>query len=63
MMKQNKRLFLGLAICTVIIAAIFSVIVYHVFGDRAAYFFAVVFAIPLGAVSSLLLLMLYNSMK
>ena len=63
MTKENRTLFLNLALSTLIIGAILSVIVYFVFGESAAYFFVVVFAIPIGAISSLLLLMLYNAMK
>lgn len=63
MTKDNKTLFSYLAMTTLIIGAIFSVIVYFVFGTSAAYFFVTVFAIPIGAICSLLLLMLINAMK
>ena len=63
MTKENKTLYLILALSTLLIGAIFSVIVYLVFGASAAYFFVTVFAIPVGAICSLLLLMLYNAMN
>ncbi len=63
MTKENKTLFAILALSTLFIGAILSVIVLFVFGASAAYFFVVVFAIPIGAIASLLLLMLYNAIK
>lgn len=63
MTKENKALFLKLALSTLFIGAVFTVIVYFIVGSSAAYFFLIIFAIPIGAVCSLLLLMLYNAMK
>ena len=63
MTKENKTLYLIIALGTLLIGAVSSVIVYLIFGASAAYFFVTVFAIPIGAVCSLLLLMLYNAIK
>ncbi len=61
MTKENKTLIFIIALSTLFIGSTLSVIVYFVFGERAAYFFVTVFAIPIGVVCSLLLLMLYKA--
>jgi len=46
-----------------IIGGAFSLIILFIFGQRTAYFFMVVFAVPMGAVFSLLLMILYKAVK
>jgi len=63
MIKENKKITLIIALGTIVIAALSTLIVYSMFGDRAGYFFMIVLAVPLGAICSLLLMMLLNAMK
>ena len=63
MTKDNKTLFLIIALSTLFIGTTLSVIIYLVFGEATAYFFVIFFATPIGVVCSLLFLMLYNAMR
>jgi len=63
MTAENKTITLIIALGTLVFAALSTLIVYFVFGDRAGYFFMIVLAVPLGAICSLLLMMLFNAMK
>ena len=63
MTEENKKITLIIALGTIAIAALSTFIVYFIFGESAGYFFMIVLAVPLGAICSLLLMMLYNSMK
>ena len=63
MTKENKTLTFIISLSTLFIGSALSVIVYFVFGERAAYFFVTVFAIPIGVVCSLLVLMLYKAIQ
>ena len=63
MTKETKTITLIIALGTIVIAALSTFIVYAVFGDKAGYFFMIVLAVPLGAICSLLLMILYNAMK
>lgn len=63
MTKENKTLFLIIALSTLFIGSTLSVIIYFVFDESTAYFFVTFFAIPLGVVCSLLLLMLYKAIQ
>jgi len=63
MTKENKTLFFIIALSTLFIATTLAMIVYFIFGERASFFFTIVFAIPLGAIFSLLLMMVYNKIK
>ena len=63
MTKENKTIIQIIALGTIVIAALSTFIVYFLFGERAGYFFVIVLAVPLGAICSLLLMILYNAMK
>jgi len=63
MTKENKTLTFIIVLTTLFIGSTLSVIVYFVLGQSAAYFFVTVFAIPIGVVCSLLVLMLYKAMQ
>ena len=63
MTKENKKLFLIIALSTLFIASTLSVIIYFVFGETTAYFFVIFFATPIGVVCSLLFLMLYKAIQ
>ena len=63
MTTENKTLLFIIVLSTLFIGSTLSVIVLLVFGDRAAFFFVIVFAIPIGVVCSLLVLMLYKAIK
>lgn len=63
MTKENKTLFFIIGLSTIFIGSTLSVIVYFIFGERAAFFFVTVFAIPIGVVCSLLLLMMHKAIQ
>lgn len=63
MTQENKDMLLTIGLGTVIIAVIATLSVYYLFGASAGYFFMIVLAVPLGAISSLLLLIIYNANK
>ena len=63
MTKENKTITLIIVLGTIFIAALSTLIVYFMFGDQAGYFFMIVLAVPLGAICSLLLMMLFNAIK
>ena len=61
MTNENKNIFFTIALGTIIIATLSTVCVYFIFGESAGYFFMIVLAVPIGAISSLLLMILYNA--
>ena len=63
MTEENKIITLNIVLGTIVIAALSTFIVYFMFGESAGYFFMIVLAVPLGAICSLLLMILYNAMK
>ena len=63
MTQENKVLSIVLVLTTLFIGMTLSIIVLFILGERAAYFFGLVFAVPIGAVCSLLVLMLYKAMQ
>ncbi|MEB8434492.1 hypothetical protein OO007_19800 [Cocleimonas sp. KMM 6892] len=63
MTNENKNIFLTIALGTMVIATILTVLVYSVFGESAGYFFMIVLGVPSGAISSLILMIIYNAVK
>jgi len=63
MTKENKQTLVLIALGTVVIGGFLSLIILFIFGHRTAYFFVVVFAIPMGVVFSLVLMILYRAIK
>ncbi len=63
MTKENKTLFLIIALSTLFIGSTLTAIIYFVFGEATAYFFVIFFATPIGVVCSLLFLMLYKAIQ
>ena len=63
MTRENKSIIVIIALGAIMIGAITTLGIYFIYGERAGYFFMIVLALPLGAISSLLLMILYNAMS
>ncbi len=63
MANENKNIFFTITIGTLVIATLSTVGVYFIFGESAGYFYMLVLAVPTGAISSLLLMILYTAIR